>query len=42
MKKRLIKYLELVRNNLENSSGELNEFWKREERKTVLKISNLT
>lgn len=38
---RLQKYLELVKNNISGSSGELQEFWKREEKKTSLRIGKL-
>jgi hypothetical protein len=39
--KRRIKYLAIVRKNIENSVGELKEFWLREERKTLAKIAKL-
>lgn len=39
--KRLTKYLELVRINIKGTSGEIQEFWKREELKTARKIASL-
>ncbi len=39
--KRLITYLEVVRNNAQSSTGELKEFWLREVRKTEAKIAGL-
>ncbi len=39
--KRLTTYLEVVRNNVQSSTGELKEFWLREIRKTEVKIAGL-
>lgn len=38
---RLQKYLEFVRTSISSSTGELKEFWKREERKANDKIGKL-
>ncbi len=40
--KRLNTYLETVKNNINNATGELKLFWQREEKKTAAKIKSLT
>jgi len=39
--KRLQKYLELVTNNIQSTTGPLQEFWQREAKKTSAKIASL-